>query len=159
MQLYAATYPGDVSGMVLLDSSHEEQGREPPSRLFMGVMKAMGATGVARLVFRYGDPSMDAVYSSNKSHAAPFDELSVIEKSADEVREAHFSLGNKPLTVLTSGQSDADSSWHRMQLELLTHSTNSKRIVVEGSSHRIQTERPEVVIAAIRDVVERSRQP
>ncbi len=102
---------------------------------------------------------MDAVYSSNKSQAAPFDEISVIARSADEVRKAHLSLGNKPLIVLTSGRSDADSSWHRMQLELLTHSSNSKRIVVENSGHRIQNERPEVVIAAIRDVVEKSRQP
>jgi len=102
---------------------------------------------------------MDAVYSSNKSQAAPFDEISVIARSADEVRKAHLSLGNKPLIVLTSGRSDADSSWHRMQLELLTHSPNSKRIVVENSGHRIQNERPEVVIAAIRDVVEKSRQP
>lgn len=46
-----------------------------------------------------------------------------------------------------------------MQRELLTHSSNSKLIVVENSGHRIQTERPEVVIAAIRDVVEKSRKP
>ena len=39
MQLYAATYPSDVSGMVLLDSSHEEQGRDPPSRPFLAVRK------------------------------------------------------------------------------------------------------------------------
>ncbi len=159
MQLYAATYPSDVSGMVLLDSLHEDQGRSPPSRLFIGVMKALGATGVARLLFRYGDPSMDAVYSSNKSYEAPFEEISVIARSADEVRGAHLSLGNKPLIVLTSGRSEADSSWRRMQLELLTHASNSKRIVVENSGHRIQNERPEAVIAAIRDAVEKSRQP
>jgi len=51
MQLYAATYPSDVSGMVLLDSSHEEQGHDPPSRPLLGVMKAIGVTGVSRLLF------------------------------------------------------------------------------------------------------------
>jgi len=159
MQLYAATYPGDVSGMILLDSSHEEQGHSPPPPLFIDTMQVLGATGVARLLFRYGDPSMDAVYSSNKSYAASLAEVSAIAKSADEVREAHLSLGNKPLIVLTAGRSDADSSWRRMQLELLTHSTNSKRIVVANSGHRIHVEQPAVVIAAIHDVVEKSRRP
>lgn len=160
LQHYAATYPADVSGMVLIDSSHEDQGNDPPpSRLFLLAMKGLGATGLARLLFRYGDSSMNAVYSSNKTYNTPFEELAVVAKSADELRKARLSLGNKPLIVLTAQRSDSDESFHRMQLDLLTRSSNSKRIVVEGSGHMIQNDRPDVVIAAIRDVVEKSRHP
>lgn len=160
VQYYAATYPAEVSGMVLVESSHEDQGNDPPpSRLFLLAMKGLGATGLARLLFRYGDSSMNAVYSSNKTYATPFEELAVVAESADELREAHLSLGNKPLVVLTAGRSDTDTSWHRMQLDLVTRSSNSKRIIVEGSGHMIQNDRPDVVIEAIRAVVEKSGHP
>ncbi len=146
--------------MVLVESSHEDQGNDPPpSRLFLLAMKGLGATGLARLLFRYGDSSMNAVYSSNKTYATPFEELAVVAESADELREAHLSLGNKPLVVLTAGRSDTDTSWHRMQLDLVTRSSNSKRIIVEGSGHMIQNDRPDVVIEAIRAVVEKSGHP
>lgn len=160
VQHYAATYPAEACGMVLVESSHEEQGNDPPpSRLFLLAMKGLGATGLARLVFRYGDSSMNAVYSSNKTYATPFEELAVVATSADELRNARLSLGNKPLIVLTAGRSDSDESWHRMQLDLLTRSSNSKRIVVENSGHMIQNDQPDVVIAAIRAVVEKCRHP
>lgn len=100
---------------------------------------------------------MDAVYSSNKSYSAPFEEIAVVATSADEVRQAHLSLGKKPLIVLTAERTDRDDASHKMQLDLLTRSSNSKRIVVEHSGHRIQNDRPDVVIAAIRDVVWQSR--
>ena len=100
---------------------------------------------------------MNAIYSSNKTIATPIDELAVVAKSADEVRQTRLSLGNKPLIVLTSGRNDSDDAWHRMQLDLLTRSSNAKRIVVEDSGHRVPNDRPDVVIAAIRAVVEQSR--
>ena len=102
---------------------------------------------------------MNAMYSSNKTVAATIEELAVVTKSAEELRKAHLSLGNKPLIVLTARRNDSDDSWHRMQLDLLTRSSNSKRIVVDNSGHRVQNDRPDEVIAAIHDVVERSRRP
>jgi pimeloyl-ACP methyl ester carboxylesterase len=159
VQHYAATFPAEVSGMVLVDSSHEDQGNDPPSRLFLLAMKGLGASGLGRFFIRYGDSSMNAMYSSNKTIAATIEELAVVTKSADELRKAHLSLGNKPLIVLTAGRNDSDDSWHRMQLDLLTRSSNSQRIVVDNSGHRIQNDRPDEVIAAIRDVVEGSRHP
>ena len=144
---------------VLVDSSHEDQGNDPPSRLFLVAMKGVGATGLGRFFIRYGDSSMNAMYSSNKTIAATIEELAVVTKSAEELRKAHLSLGNKPLIVLTAGRNDSDDSWHRMQMDLLTRSSNSKRIVVDNSGHRVQNDRPDEVIAAIHDVVERSRRP
>jgi pimeloyl-ACP methyl ester carboxylesterase len=159
LQYFAATYPADVAGMVLVDSSDEEEGKDPPPRLFLLAMKVVGATGLARLFIRYGDPAMDAVYSSNKSYATPFKEMEAVATSTEEVRKARLSLGDRPLIVLTAARTDGDESWRRMQLSLLRLSSNSRRIVVQGSGHRIQNDRPDVVVDAIRDVVQRIRRP
>ena len=158
-QHFAAAYTAEVAGMVLVESSHEDQGNDPSLPVMLAAMKALTPTGLPRLMFRYGDSSMNAMYSSNKTIATPIRELAVIAKSTDEVRQARLSLGNEPLIVLTSAPTDADDSFHRMQLDLLTRSSNSKRIVVERSGHRVPSDRPDVVIAAIRDVVEQSRHP
>jgi len=157
LQYFAATYAAEVAGMVLVESSHQDQGNDPSLGVMLVIMKGLTPTGLPRLLFRYGDASMNAIYSSNKTIATPIDELAVVAKSADEVRQTRLSLGNKPLIVLTSGRNDSDDAWHRMQLDLLTRSSNGKRIVVEDSGHRVPNDRPDVVIAAIRAVVEQSR--
>ena len=158
-QHFAATYAAEVAGLVLVESSHVDQGNDPSLPVLLLAMKALTPIGLSRLLFRYGDSAMNAMYSSNKTIATPIRELAVVAKSTDEVRQARLWLGNKPLIVLTAARNDGDDSFHRMQLDLLTRSSNSKRIVVELSGHRVQNDRPDVVIAAIRDVVEQTRHP
>lgn len=51
LQYYAATYPIDVAGMVLVESSHEDEGKDPPSRLLLVAMKGIGATGFGTTSF------------------------------------------------------------------------------------------------------------
>lgn len=80
-------------------------------------------------------------------------------------------LGNRPLIVLTAGQApdfrDPELNrqaaayqqvWtHEMQAKLARLSTRGRQIVVENSSHDIAAHAPDVVIAAIRDVVTEAR--
>jgi pimeloyl-ACP methyl ester carboxylesterase len=107
-------------------------------------------------VFSFDDEGLDAVYTSNKTNAATNGEFSAISESFEEVRRERLSLGSRPLVVITAGQSDV-GEWHALQLDLLTRSTKSRRIVAEGSGHYVQDERPALVLEAIRDVVEQSR--
>ena len=44
--------------------------------------------------------------------------------------------------------------WQEMHRELMQQSSNAKQIVVETSGHFIQREQPEVIVAAIRQMVE-----
>jgi pimeloyl-ACP methyl ester carboxylesterase len=39
----------------------------------------------------------------------------------------------------------------------LSRSTNSRQVVVEQAGHRIQDEQPDVIVSAIREVLESSR--
>jgi pimeloyl-ACP methyl ester carboxylesterase len=95
-------------------------------------------------------------------------ELGAFEESAVEVR-ASGNLGDKPLVVLTAGKS-ADASqlppgfpkkdfddfhevWvNDLQVRESQLSTHGKRIMVPDSDHMIPFERPDTIVAAIREV-------
>jgi hypothetical protein len=87
-----------------------------------------------------------------------------------QARAAGRSLGDLPLAVLTAGSEHvperwpkgyplekANRVWQQLQRELAALSTNSRHIVVGSSSHYIHEDAPEVVIDAIRWVVEQAR--
>jgi len=84
------------------------------------------------------------------------------------------SLGDRPLVVLTHGapmsaanQKGADltpaaaarteAAWLAMQNDEATWSTHSRHEVVTGATHYIQFDRPQVVVAAVREVVDQVR--
>jgi pimeloyl-ACP methyl ester carboxylesterase len=84
-----------------------------------------------------------------------------IEGLLDEVRAATW-RSTLPLRVLTEGRPDPAPTersrkeaavWREMQTELSRRSENGKLIVAEKSGHDIQLDQPELVIAAIRELV------
>jgi pimeloyl-ACP methyl ester carboxylesterase len=153
---YAATYPADVAGMVLVDSTHEDQDAPPAAiRLMVSVL---GRAGVTRALFQFDDPGLNAMYKSNRSLGATIEEFAAVEESENQTRQAHLSLGDKPLVVITSGSNDSDPTWHRLQTELVSRSSAAKHIIATGSGHYVQDDRPQLVIDAIRDVVAATRQ-
>jgi hypothetical protein len=89
-------------------------------------------------------------------------------ESANEVRAAG-NLGDKPLVVLTAGKSvdatqlpeglskkdvdDFRAIWvNDLQVKESQLSTRGKRIMVPDSDHMIPFERPDAIVAAIREV-------
>jgi len=94
--------------------------------------------------------------------ASRAEEISFRE-SGREVAAA-TTLGNIPLVVLSHDPAkgagfppdiavQAESLWNEMQEELRALSNNGKRIIAKGSGHYVEVYRPELVIGAIRDVV------
>ena len=147
---FASMHLADVAGMVLVDSTHEQQGAA--RSLVLSLTRAAHFVGIRRLLFRFGDDGLNAMYTSNHSSAAANEEFAAVAASFDEVQRVNPSLGDRPLVVITAGQSD-EGEWRALQLDLLTRSTNSRRIVAEGSGHYVQDDRPALVIDAIREVV------
>ena len=90
-----------------------------------------------------------------------------LEAMANEV--AHITdFGSVPLVVVTGAnpsrydsmpysqavRDELEDTWHTMQDELLELSSNSRRILATGSDHYVQISEPEIVIDAIRSIVE-----
>ena len=151
---YAAASPDAVVGMVLVDSSHEDQ--EPPNVPVRWLVRGLQAAGVRRLFFEYDDAGMDALYSSNRTRAAIDDEFAAIAESLREAQGAHPHFGQIPLVVLTAGTNDGDT-WRGFQRELVGRSGHGTQSIATGIGHMIQTEAPHLVIAAIGEVVGQAR--
>jgi hypothetical protein len=65
---------------------------------------------------------------------------------------------NKPSADLPADiAKPTNDAWERMQEELAHLSTRGTQTVAKNSAHYIQIDRPDVVIEAIRDVVEQAR--
>jgi pimeloyl-ACP methyl ester carboxylesterase len=85
--------------------------------------------------------------------------------SMDELDDARRPLGEMPLIVLTAGgavsmfglpPAEVDAAkavWETSHDELARFSDRGERRDVPGAGHMVQVERPEVVVAAIREVI------
>ena len=95
-------------------------------------------------------------------------EMEHLEESRAQVRAAMGPLGDLPLVVLSAGEEaplpvpeEARQAnavvWRELHRELAALSSRGRVEVVDGSGHMIHHERPEVVVGAIREVVEAAR--
>jgi hypothetical protein len=94
-----------------------------------------------------------------------------LNEGCARLRAARLSLGNRPLVVLTRGEEKHSPepwvsselsplwarTWQEIQRDLPNLSSNSVQVVAEGSRHDIEFDAPDLVIAAIREVVTSAR--
>ena len=72
-------------------------------------------------------------------------------------------LGDKPLTVITPRTSwpqeddDFNKIWQELQVDLVTQSSRGKQIIAEHSDHMINLEQPEIIIEAVREMIDELR--
>lgn len=115
---------------------------------------------------------MAAAYSSSSIRGAT-SELDGFDRTMDDARAVH-SFGNRPLIVLTAmapfkpeqlkglglkaEQGDAfKQEWKKLHTEQAAFSTRGRQQLVPDATHYIQIDRPDVVIAAVKEVVDQVR--
>jgi pimeloyl-ACP methyl ester carboxylesterase len=169
---FAVRYPGDVAGMVLIDSSHEDQARRLPAEgwwsnppvstarhalkrgtrlLFLGLYRLLSSRAVSDVPPECADAAR-AVNLTARARRADLRELLITLRSHGNPPD----LGSLPLTVLTAA--DRDATWNAMQAELATTSTESTHIVALHGGHYLQKDNPALVSSAIHDLVKRIRE-
>jgi pimeloyl-ACP methyl ester carboxylesterase len=176
VRMFASEDPSEVAGMVLVDSSHPDQeDRFPPEakKLSAGtryVIRAMQLTlpiGLPRLLASRAAPpeirpEFCAIFCRKQFLAAVRAEAEAQDVNAAQVR-ALGPLGDLPLVVLSHDPDKmkfpgnltepVNRAWGEMQEELAHLSSNGTHLVVKGSGHDIQIDKPEAVVEAIRKVV------
>jgi pimeloyl-ACP methyl ester carboxylesterase len=185
-RVFASQHPEETAGMVLIDAMHEDQFARlpgpkgpPPAWAKMlarsagwlggttGLWRMLGVTSTTLAVPPEVAPMARAVSLRTEAYVAG----EKIEgfRSLEQARATRRSdgqppLGDKPLAVLTHGKKgeagatdNAEAVWLELQTDLARLSSNGQHIVAEKSGHRIMLEQPEVVIAAVRNVVEAAR--
>jgi pimeloyl-ACP methyl ester carboxylesterase len=109
-----------------------------------------------------------AIYNGTRHLYAVADEAATINESIATATDAAPSLGDKPLIVLSAGARQypgftkeqtkrADKQANDFEAGLTDLSENSELVVAKDSTHYIQFDRPELVVDAIRRVVEAAR--
>jgi pimeloyl-ACP methyl ester carboxylesterase len=150
---YAARYPQEVVGLVLLDSSHPDQFVRYPELLkadtpmisWMPLIQVLVRLGVGHAFFALGG-EVDFADLPQRQHAeiaaawsSPenwLNQSATISLGSEIFRQAHSlgPLGDLPVAVITRSENLTDG-WNEMQDELAALSTNSIHIVVDGSTH------------------------
>ena len=162
---YAAKFPKNVIGLVLVDSSHPEQIYRL-SALDSTEKKPLitGRNGGAPEDFSEFEKKWYFLNSSRKATFAQMGELKYFKQSAYQVKHSG-PLRDIPLAVLTRGIGQLpeldgislENEWQEMQKELLKLSKNSWQAIIHNSGHNIHEEAPEAVIKNILEVVEKSK--
>ncbi|MDT4910155.1 MAG: hypothetical protein QOI69_3396 [Pseudonocardiales bacterium] len=147
--IFAARYPAEVAGMVLLDSATPEQFTALPKypgfysmyRRAAGVLPTTARVGIGRLAatvqFR-GLPTRDrdqerAFAAAARDFRGQRDEWSELPTAFDQAK-ALTTLGSTPLIVVTADKGQ-DPGWLQAQNKLATLSTNSAHRIVRGATH------------------------
>jgi len=205
--LYAATYPADVAGMVLIDPFTVGADKIASALLTPGQRKQWYASDdqdveqaracldmankgwLVQPKYRKSScldnpPSPDPARHKvlNEQLARPSEQQVLLSAMLDTypapdhgmsggelaLQRANPDFGTMPLVVLTAGKDEQTSlpkptraaiakAWKHNNDELVARSRRGRNILVPGSHHYIQKERPGAVIDAIRQVVDEVR--
>jgi pimeloyl-ACP methyl ester carboxylesterase len=174
---FAARYPEQVAGLVLLDSSSPEQFTRVPAypgqyqmlRRMYSLMPTLSRLGLGHLVPGASHlpadeaAKVDAITSTPRFYRNQRDEVSVIPELLEQSQEL-TTVGDRPVAVLTASATlEGTAGWDGAQDALAALSSNSVHRTVH-SSHAGMVDDPHPAGAAVRaitDVVSsvRSGQP
>jgi pimeloyl-ACP methyl ester carboxylesterase len=152
IRLYAATYPNEVVGMVLIDAAHEDYYHQ------------------VEVVLASAQLAASTPPSEGLADAPDFERID-IEASTAAVREAAATspLRPMPLVVITHGLpwdwpagypvTELEGIWGPLQEQLAALVPESRLLVAERSKHFIPGDQPDLIVAAIRQVVDAVRDP
>ena len=148
----------------------------------MGLMRSLALLGIPQVIARLRAPKALQALPEQRKNAIVREgfsrrtlgtvhrEFQAMEKSAEQVRNGDSSLGDRPLVVITHGRAGPTatrvSAETAAEIERLAQASqrhlavlsNRSEIVVAGESGReVMIEQPDVVVGAIRTVVEAVR--
>jgi len=151
VRLFAAKYPSEVTGMVLIDAVHEDEAQKWLEMMPIEIrqkLESLGGTqtmGVEKVSLQEITSRMR---SANRRSDIP---LIVLARG-----KASYNAEDYP-PVLRFLAPQGEELRIRMQKDLAAKSTKGKIIFAEKSGHFIQQDEPELVIESIRQVVEATK--
>jgi pimeloyl-ACP methyl ester carboxylesterase len=166
-RVYASKYPSEVAGMVMVDHAFIDVGAvssslpatpgldSPPVLIYKEpiVLTVEDTSDFAKLPERIQElhrwaASLKPVLATVETAE---DCLFQLKSAARDSRP----LGDMPLVVVSTG--NQQPNYQRLQTELLSLSSRSKQFIAARSLHSVEIDQPEIVIDAIRRVVEMVR--
>ena len=149
VQTFAATYPDQVAGLVLLDSTAPKPGRALPTRTasydvlgrVSAVFSASAHLGAGRLIAQASDDTLPPPFggesranASTAPYLASWIEEFVAANTSMQQAASLTNFDGKPLVVLTADTGNA-AGWQQKQDKMATLSTNSSHRVAKDTTH------------------------
>ena len=167
---YASHYPGEVAGLVLVDSAH-------PQQLFQFPWPERAIVLVLRWSLWFGLPRWRGWCSGGQQETSgiqaaiacqPRYQASYYKQRAAMPGYLAGARQLAPLlsvpVILVSRDPDRpgtnvsrESEWQNWQHDLARISANSRDVVAKGSGHDVPSERPDLIVRAIRDLLTQVR--
>jgi pimeloyl-ACP methyl ester carboxylesterase len=159
-RLYAATYPDEVVGLVLVDASHEDyntamkEALTPEQWAAMERLSAQTPPDLERM-------DTDASFAQLRTAAAaqPLPSLPLVVLSRGIPMSAEL-----PPEMLSELPPDFpwdtfETVWQELQADLAALVPGARQVIATESGHYVQIQQPQLVIDAARQVVEAVRDP
>ncbi len=171
-QYFARYFNDEIAGIVLIDSSHEEQVYRLPENGKDVVRRSLHqdrSNMVTRSVLHEHFPKEVAAVAQQlmtrwTALLTWREEMANYALSSRELRDVHDRpILEIPIVVLTRGKrvwpntpyGDAmETVWKELQDELSSLNGNSTHVIAENSGHVIHLDEPELVVDAIHDVLD-----
>lgn len=183
VRLYARTYPTEVSGMVLVDTTEEAVILRPSYDdyvrklgYFATAMEAAARVGLVRVALTFvrkvpdgidvnGFRALQALVARPAFFRAMGDDPFSLSRDPATTRSlgGAGTMGNTPLVVIThclpfpGPAAVLEDGWLDSQRRLASLSTRGELIFAEHSNHMVFSDQPDIVIAAIQRVVETAK--
>jgi len=164
VRVFASDHPERAAGLVLVDASHEADAHEVPGMArFVPLLSTLGVFRLLGVSFGGNVESLPpsvrryarATSFRSAGYKAAADEIIHIEESVSEVRSSRRKL-TIPVVVVT-GARGSDERWRQLQKDLASLSERGCVMIAPQSGHVVQINQPDVVVDAIRSVVETAR--
>lgn len=171
--LFADLYPEETVGVILVDSVHEDMLVEMPFPSpsffdhpkvqwllsFVGYKRLKGPSEEIETMFSPLPPQIKAAYIAQMNKTGYTEtvnrEMAGFSESLSQLSEQKMPL-QQPLTVISAGvisSGEEGEKWKQLQKRLLKKSVKSKQIVAENSDHMINHHQPEIIVEAIREMI------
>jgi pimeloyl-ACP methyl ester carboxylesterase len=182
-RLYAARYPEDVAGMVIVDHAFIESRHSPPPAPESHAPPKDGVYSVEdvdtppalisqtpialgieddRNFQRLPKLNQDLhawAMSRNPLRPGPESAAECAAAVATETKAQTNPLGTKPLVVISTNYDSPE--YRELQAQLLRLSRDARQVIAEHSTHMVIVDQPETIVTAIDDVLQsiRNRTP
>jgi pimeloyl-ACP methyl ester carboxylesterase len=187
-RLYAAMYPEDVTGLILVDSPHEDSFKriakiEPKQNPYL--IKFLWYTGLQGIILQNSSRikaflsplSQEAqkqyivVASTNQFLRTELAEPDYFREDLDDIKNSPKIPDNIPVFVIAAGLAEnifSDSEKQKeidkqflvlfdLQRDLVKKYPNSKFFIAEKSSHLINHYQPEIIVEAVKEMIDNCR--
>jgi pimeloyl-ACP methyl ester carboxylesterase len=158
-RLYAAEFPAEVAGMVIVDHAFRPDPDPDASPQPMVVEKTPVVLSVQDISnFNRLPERLRQLHRWAAGLHPRMPNWEDVEDCLAQLRQSATGpvpLGDLPLVVVSTG--NRAHGYARLQNELMGLSRNSRQTIASGSFHAVEIDQPEVVVDALREVLRRAR--